>query len=245
MTLRVVNWNVQWATPRSERSPVIVCRINQYDPDVICLTETDDRLLDGRPPYSGHIISAEPVDGKHRTKVLLWSRNPWDQVDLVGDPALPPGRFVSGTTETPIGNVTVIGVCIPWHNSRVAGAKGVMRQWEDHSHYLNRLAAILRRQPHRRLVVAGDFNQRFGPRYYPPLWHPVRAALESALGAGGNPGLTVATAAIGSHGNRTIDHIALSVDLAADSLRSIDNRNSDGKPVSDHSGVFASLSAHE
>ena len=189
MTLRVVNWNVQWATPRSERSPEILLRITEHCPDIVCLTEADDRLFSGSTELSGHIIGPVPVDNKHRRKVLLWSRNPWAQIDEVGDPALPSGRFISGTTETSIGDVSVMGICIPWHNSKVSGPNGTRQPWEDHSQYLNRLAAILKGKTISRLLVTGDFNQRFGPRYYPPLLHPVRAGLHSALRAGGDHGL--------------------------------------------------------
>lgn len=46
--MKVVNWNVQWATPASGRSPEILCRIGRHDPDIVCLTETDRRLLGER-----------------------------------------------------------------------------------------------------------------------------------------------------------------------------------------------------
>ena len=39
--------------------------------------------------------------------------------DDVGHASLPPGRFVSGVTQTSVGEVTVIGVCIPYSGSRV------------------------------------------------------------------------------------------------------------------------------
>lgn len=125
MSLRVVNWNVQRATPRSERSPEILRRIAEHDPDVICLTETDLRLLSG---FGGHIIEARTDPGKgvanHQRKVLLWSLRRWSDIDDFGSETLPPGRFVSGATETPAGQVMAIGVCIPWHNANVnVGAK--------------------------------------------------------------------------------------------------------------------------
>ena len=45
MTMSLVNWNVQWATPRSQRTPEIRKRIDGYRPDVVCLTETHTELL--------------------------------------------------------------------------------------------------------------------------------------------------------------------------------------------------------
>ena len=46
---------------------------------------------------------------EERRKVLLWSREPWEEIDDVGSELMPPGRFVSGVTQTSLGAVTVIG----------------------------------------------------------------------------------------------------------------------------------------
>ena len=43
---------------------------------------------------------------------MLWSREPWHQVDDVGIDSMPPGRFVSGVTLTSMGEGTIIGVCV-------------------------------------------------------------------------------------------------------------------------------------
>ena len=141
---------------------------------------------------------------------------------------------MSGVTQTSVGEVTVIGVCIPWSRSRV-GTRWNRRMWQDHEEYLAGLARLLKRAPRTRLVVVEDFNQRIGQRSATPL--RLRAALQSALG----PNLSIATAGLGFQGRRTIDHIALSQDLAADSLGVISNLHQDGD-LSDHFGVVADLS---
>ena len=83
--MKLVNWNVQWATPRSRRRTEILRRIYEHNPEVICLTETHNELLD----RDGYTISSQPDYGyaikPHRRKVMLWSREPWEQVDDVGD----------------------------------------------------------------------------------------------------------------------------------------------------------------
>ena len=83
--MRVVNWNVQWATPASARSPEILCHIQSHDPDIVCLTETDCRLL---ASFGGHAIEAAPDPGtgtaNYRRKVLLWSQRSWMNVDGIG-----------------------------------------------------------------------------------------------------------------------------------------------------------------
>ena len=52
MSLRIVNWNVQWAQPGSWRGAAVVERIFSEAPDVVCLTETNDCLLPSG--YSRH-----------------------------------------------------------------------------------------------------------------------------------------------------------------------------------------------
>lgn len=166
--------------------------------------------------------------------MLLWSKEPWRDVDDIGDASLPSGRFVSGVTQTGVGEVTIIGVCIPYSRSRV-DARWNRKMWQDHEEYLDGRARLLKRIPRSRIVVTGDFNQRFGQRSSTP--HRLRAALQSALG----PNLSIATASLGFRGHRTIDHIALSGDLAAESLGVISNTYQDGF-LSDHFGVIADLS---
>ena len=236
--MKLLNWNVEWAAPKW-KAVELQRRINQQGADIICLTETDAERL--KLPQDGHSICAQPNWGQpfrkgqeDRRKVLLWSREPWDPVDDVGHASLPPGRFVSGVTETNVGKVTVIGVCIPYSHSRV-GTRWGRRMWQDHEEYLDGLTSLLTRAPRTRLIVVGDFNQRIRQRSSTPL--RLRAALQSAL----DPNLSIITAGLGFQGKRTIDHIALSGDLAAESLGVVSNVHEDGD-LSDHFGVVAELS---
>ena len=117
-------WNVEWATPRSKRSAAILDRIGRHSPEIVCLTEADAGLL-----QDGHTIGACPdygygTSGDHR-KVLLWSKEPWNCLDDIGDDKMPPGRYVSGVTRTSLGEVTVVGLCIPW--SGIAGRCEIQR----------------------------------------------------------------------------------------------------------------------
>lgn len=110
---RVITWNVEWATPRSARGSRILEIIEARRPDLACLTESQLDLV----PTGGHVISSTADYGypgpSERRKVVLWSRHAWTDVDVEGDPTLPSGRFVRATTETPIGPIEVVGVCIP------------------------------------------------------------------------------------------------------------------------------------
>ena len=149
---------------------------------------------------------------------------------------MPPGRFVSGVTQTSEGALTVIGVCIPWADSRVRGAKMKRKRWEDHRQYLDGLSEVLDRKPATRLVVVGDFNQRIQQGKSAPA--DVRMDLQDAIGSRMN----IVTSGLGYRGRRSIDHVALSNDLSAEYLGVISNFDGERK-LSDHFGVAAGLSA--
>ncbi|MXY78739.1 MAG: endonuclease/exonuclease/phosphatase family protein [Chloroflexi bacterium] len=238
MTLTLVNWNVEWATHRAPRGREIQRRIHAHAPDIVCLTEAGIGLLD-RP---GHAIHSQPDSGygvrQDRRKVILWSRQPWESVDCEGTESLPPGRFVSGVTRTPVGEARVVGVCIPWFGSRTEKKRGPeqKRQWEDHAQYLAGLSEVLARDSATRLIVLGDFNQVIGTGSRAP------AELRSALRDAFPPGMSIATADLTFRGHGSIDHVAVSEHLAVESVAAISNPR-DGKPLSDHFGVAAEISA--
>ncbi len=232
--MKVVNWNVQWATPASVRSPEILRRIASHDPDIMCLTETDADFGLGH----GHTICALPdygmgVRGKRR-KVILWSRNPWRPAVGLGRATLVPGRFVAGNTDTPIGPLTVLGICIPWAGSRTARFGGKQRQWQDHEEYLDGLKTLLAPVTPSGMVLLGDFNQRLGGKSNVPL--RLREKLRQAV----PPTMTVATAETEFAERRTIDHIVVSDDLIASGLSTISNMAGERR-LSDHFGVVADL----
>ncbi len=239
MAMRLVNWNVGWATPRSQRTPEILSRIHGHTPDIVCLTETHTGLLSP----DGHVICSQPDTGygprENMRKVMLWSREPWERVDDLGHSSMPPGRFVSSVTPTPVGEVTAMGICIPWFGSRTETRRGSerQRQWEDHALYLDCLSEVLKEEQDSSLIIVGDFNQRIGQGgFVPPN---LRSALQSAM----PEYVTIATSALGYRGSRCIDHMALSEDLAAESLSVIGNMLGE-RELSDHSGVGAVLTSH-
>ena len=237
MTLSIVNWNVEFATPRSWRTPEVLRRIDRCDPEIVCLTEAHDELLS----QGGHAICSQPDYGytvkPNRRKVLLWSREPWHRIDDLGVDSMPSGRFVSGVTETSVGEVAVIGICIPWFGSRTEARRGAerRRRWEDHEEYLAGLSEVLERVDARRLIVMGDFNQSIGQGSRAP--RALRLALQEAF----SPDLRIVTADLVFQGRKSIDHIALSADWAVDSLATISNVHEDRK-LSDHFGVASDVS---
>ena len=172
---------------------------------------------------------------EERRKVLLWSREPWEQVDDVGSETMPQGRFVSGMTQTSEGPMTVMGVCIPWAGSRVRGTAVKRMRWEDHRQYLGGLSEVLGRIPVERLIVVGDFNQRIQQGGAVPS--DVRMALHSTVASR----MTIATAGLEFRGRRSIDHVALGSDLTAEYLGVISNFDGERR-LSDHFGVVAGIS---
>ena len=213
-SLKIVNWNVNRAGPRSKnsRGVEILNRIDQHSPEIVGLTETHPELL-----QNGYPISPPHDDGygipKNLRKVLLWSREPWKHVknDIDND-QLPPGRFISGVTRTSVGEMTVVGLCIPWCRSRVE--VGDKSTWEDHKDYLKHLAKVLARAPSERLVVMGDFNQSIVERRAGSDVAHRADLLQQAI----PPHVTLVTCAL-----KTIDHIALSADMEARSVDVISN----------------------
>lgn len=236
--MKLVNWNVEWATPKSTRNAEVLRRIGEHAPDIVCLTETHNGLLSRH----GHSICSQADYGykttEYRRKVMLWSREPWEQVSDVGLEALPPGRFVSGVTQTPLGAVTVVGVCIPWFGSRIETRRGPerKRRWEDHEEYLTGLTEVLKGYAAKRLIVMGDFNQIVGEGCRAP--RELQLKLQEAFPSS----MTIATAGLAFEGRGSIDHIVLSSDLAAKPPEVINNVH-DNTRLSDHFGVVADVFA--
>ena len=235
MSLSIINWNVEWASGGSRRGSEIVRRLESLQPNLACITEAGGDLIS-----CGHTITSTGDYGYRivngRRKVLLWSQNPWTDVDTVGDPELPTGRFVRGVTSTPLGKITVVGLCIPWKDAHVQTGRRNRERWEDHAVYLRALAGVLSTAPRQRLLVLGDFNQTI-PRTRAP--HEMYDLLTQALG-----GLQIATAgAIDDSATPLIDHVCHTDDLVSFDLTSTENLDADGRPLSDHVGMLVRLRA--
>lgn len=259
MELKLVNWNVDWVPKREEATEIlrrdeILNRIRGHCPEVICLTEASIGLLSD----SGCRILSQPDQssikqglGDRRRKVLLWSRNPWTDINDLGSESLRRGRFVSGVTETSLGEITVVGVCIPWSASPYVRSN--VPRWKHHRQYSEILQGVLKeayeKASSKRLIIMGDFNLKLGLPWKPSsIDHSqARLALEKAVPAG----VTIVTRDIKYKRNginyRGIDHVALSEDLRTTSLRAINDFTEDGIRLSDssHFGVVAQISAQK
>ena len=231
--MKCLNWNLEWRTPRSAGGKWIVQKIQSLDSDLCCLTEVTEALIP-----EGEVIRSDPDYGYankgDRRKVVLWSREPWTEIDLVGDPELPTGRFVSGVTM----GIRFIGVCIPWQSAHVSTGRKDRKSWEDHLTYCRGLTRIIEKygKEDRPICVLGDYNQRI-----PRVRQPVEVA--EALATCFPTDFTVCTSGINDdEGKPLIDHCAVSPGLSSQVTEIIPKQTPDGNRVSDHAGVVQEIS---
>lgn len=232
--MRIAVWNTEWARAGRGRGVRVAQRLAALDADVLMVAEGETALLPagGETVTSGADYGYRPVAG--RRKALLWSRAGWRDVDAVGDAGLPPGRYVAATTGTPLGEVRVVAVCVPWRDAHVRTGRRDRAPWEDHLAYLAPLGPLLRREKaaHRRLVVLGDVNQRI-PRHGQPA--RVGDALDEAFA-----GLDVVTAGVVCEGRRVVCHAAITPGLVAAGVATLPRADAAGR-LSDHDTVIVDL----
>lgn len=230
----MLTWKLERRTSTSPRAAIAIDHLMSQSPDIVVLTEARTTL----PLPGGHVLWSDPPVGTRfaadERKVLIWSKHPWTDVDLVGAPGLDQTRFVSATTATPLGDVRVLGICIPYHMADVTtGPKPRSRPWERHMAYLESLTRMLAGL-RMATVIAGDFNQKI-----PRVKGGYRLAADT-LQAAFVP-TTIVTAGAPTGGTRPgIDHIAVSSQLRATSVWAWPQAI-DGVRMSDHEGAGADL----
>ncbi len=234
LTIRTAVWNVQWKPRNSPAGKELCHRILAQRPQIICLTEAYENFA----AETGYAISSGPDYGYQalpgRRKVLLWSPSPWSSIEQLGSPKLPSGRFVSGITQTSIGPLCVIGVCIPWRSAHVTTGQRNRRPWEDHKAYLEGLKEVIELLDDTPTIVVGDFNLRI-PRRQAPI--DVYARMEDAFGER----FEIATRGLSFNGSASIDHIAINQRLRCVEVNTLNNIANDGTKLSDHFGVTATV----
>jgi hypothetical protein len=222
-------WNTRTPTEKSWWFGPTRAALCASTADIIVLAEGNADTLP--PPPFGHTITSE-FDPNCRIpsgcrKVVLWSRESWHEVDQTGDANLPVGRFVCGTTRTPAGNLTIVGVCIPYVNAHVNVGRRDRRPWDEHLRYLAALDNVLQRNK-TRVLVAGDWNQRVPRSNKEPLH--VADALEHTFRR-----MNIVTRGLLQPLNvRVIEHVAISGNLKVADVECW-NKTHNGRPISDHS----------
>ena len=256
--VRVGTWNTEWAAPKRVRANRIRPILAAPKCHVLCVTEGYEELL----PSGGHAVDGGEDWGypivAGRREVLLWSEQPWRKVEQ--GPESMAGRFVAGVTNTPIGELTICGVCIPWFDAHVRTGRRDRKRWKEHLDWLTGFQS-LSYATDSRTIVLGDFNQRIPRSSFEPL--RVHAELRRALGdleiatsgflpwenqddrAAGLPQSGLWRARLGNgpkSRDRLIDHVAHSRDLAVvggGSTIGIFPKRTPDEVLSDHIGVWA------
>ncbi len=190
----------------------------------------------------GHALWAERPAGdwfnQDERKVLIWSKQPWTASAISSSADIDQSRYVTAATETPVGEVTVLGVCIPWHMAEVTHRTGRKRKpWELHLDYLEVLAELLA-GTEGPVVVAGDFNQQVPRAKYGN--RAAALALESAF----EPLAILTRGTVPGCDRQGIDHIAVSEDLRPISVAGWRNKVN-GNRMSDHDGAVVEVRQSE
>lgn len=241
--MRILNWNTEFASPRakSDKFERISARIAAYDADVICLTEAyPETLPDGGFTIKSHTSGRVRAEAGGARKVLLWSRSHWDDVDKIGSPSLPEGRFVSATTVAGGARWRFLGMCIPYFgyrtNKKFWGVNA-RRPWQGAETYLDELkSAILPQDRYRqRTILLGDYNLQIPPG---KASRQTKAVSEKCAATFASWEIATAGELIDPALDKGfIDHVALSPDIEIASMRFISRFAEDGTRLSDHNGV--------
>ena len=241
--MRILNWNTRWIGPRSRQDRFAKARalIARYDPDVICLTEArPETMPSGGQTVTSEISGAGNIENRGGRKVVLWSRFGWRDIDTLGAPGLPEGRFVSATTVVDDREWTFVGMCVPYFGYRIKEkywGKEALRPWQGLKTYLN----VLRHHilPHERYarstILLGDYNLHIRPG---KSSRQSRAVTQDCLAT--FSGWTIPTAGEiddPALDKRFIDHIALTSDIHVRSMQFFSRFATDGTELSDHNGV--------
>ena len=203
-------------------------------------------MPDDGQTITSEISGAGNMENRGGRKVVLWSRFGWTNIDTLGSPRLPEGRYLRAETEAAGQIWSIIGMCIPYRNYRVSDNWGDKRlgTWVGACRYLDALREdVLPQIQHReRNILLGDFNLQIPPKNYP---HP-NSQVDMKRRA------TFADFRIvTSHADSDpvldkpfIDHIALSYDIILKSKNYFSRRFADGDVLSDHNGVVVDI-AHK
>ncbi len=227
--MKILLWNVEWATQRSQRGKEISRIFREVSPDIACITE-------GYLPFweeEGNVISSVEDYGykitEGRRKVILVSSSEWEDVDNVGNTVLPSGRYCFGRTH----GYNIHGVCIPWERAHVSTGKKDKKAWEDHQLYLDGMKPLIK-DAKEKTIILGDYNQRI-PRTRIPI-----TVYEKLLDAF-STNLTISTTGMIEELNeQAIDHLAHTQDIQIKSIIPI-AKTIGSLTLSDHFGLVIEI----
>lgn len=235
--MRVLTWNIERKRPRSWQGQELSRRIASAEPELICLTEAYEASLADCGGYSISTAGVvwSPVREGER-KVLLWSREAWEEPDPIDAKAVAAGACISAVTRTSIGRVRVVGVCMPYRFAAPLGMHPKPKVWTQMIAFLDAFAPVLAAMRSRGLptILIGDFNQ-FLPRI------GGSKAAEAALAEVMRDMVVATEGPIPVVGRPAIDHVVHTKDLRSSNLVGLDHHMPDGRRISDHFGLTVEL----
>lgn len=251
MSMRILNWNTEFVSPRSRggRFEKAQALIEAHDPDVICLTEARPELMpEGGETITSQLSGAGNIENRGGRKVLLWSRFGWSDVDTLGAPCLPEGRFVCASTSIDSVTWTVVGMCIPYFGYRINKrfwGDDALRPWQGAETYLDALRNKVLPQDRfrQRTILLGDYNLHIPPGKASRQTKAVSRKCEATFA-----GWNIATAGEPDDpalDKRFIDHIAVSSDIRPLTIQFFSRFHADSTRLSDHNGVCIDLEIHD
>ncbi|MCR9177430.1 MAG: endonuclease/exonuclease/phosphatase family protein [Alphaproteobacteria bacterium] len=228
-------WNIAWKRPSTSAAATMIGQLLAHKPEVICIAEGHTDSL----PKTWHPITSHPdygypqQDGRH--KVALWSREPCLEVDELGSPDMPGGRFICGITLTSLGPLRVMGVCVPWSHAHVTSGRCDRKQWQEHNAYLVALRIVLAEIDYSvPTILVGDVNQRV-PRTRAP-----KTSYDLLLNAL-SPTMTIWTSGqVPGLDRQTVCHIGGTNMLSPRQIIGLSRFHGD-KELSDHDGLIADI----
>lgn len=224
--MKILTWNLEWATLRSWRSRPILDRVETEAADVAVLTETQLEVAHAVYP---HVVDAGPHPRSRKpngSKVVVASRHPLTVVDLVGSPDLPERNFVAVDVEVPeVGALRVIGVVV---------------RYNQKTEYIDALPDALDGLVTDRTMLAGDFN-------LPMLdGRPLERQLDRVLAAQSLRVQTASDWADLADELPLIDHIATAPAIRCRTVTVWPRRHGTyGRQLSDHAGATLAFSLEE
>lgn len=229
-SLRIATWNIERPRLRGwKKNPIICQQLYEINADIWILTETNSAINPGTC-YSEVASSPASYHTPGENGSTIWSRYPIRKTF----PTFNPSMAVCAEILLPMGSWLVYGTIITYANDK--GPTGTAKKWQEHyksitSHGQD-WAKLNQGLP---LCVAGDFNQ----------------TLSGSTGYGTRQGREMLSQELQRNNlvrvtdkiQFNIDHICLSPDWAkrVNQVDTWQGFTPDGKPVSDHHGVYVDL----
>jgi exonuclease III len=244
MTIRIATWNLDHASNGSRPVEEQLKVIYRYNPDLVVLTETCDRvdLAD-----KGYVCRVSSPNKYRKNYSAIWSKWPIVEEVATCDPVL----TTSVRVQCPLGDLIIVGTILTWHGYK--GQDGKSKKWDEHDKEILKQGEdwerIQRAHKGIPMIVAGDFNQaRDGEGTYHSK-DGIRL-LNEQLERCGLISLTDENFFLnrklkidprtGRH-RSNIDHVCVSKDRFQTLAVGAWDHFSDDVELSDHNGVFADL----